>query len=57
MTKLNELNIFNFNTSKVEDIAFMFLNCSELKSLDLSKFDTSQVTDMSRMFYNCSSLN
>ena len=35
-TKLNELNIINFNTSQVKNIVYMFHNCQKLKSLNLS---------------------
>ena len=36
--------------------AFMFYECSSLKSIDLSSFNTTNVTNMNSMFYNCSSL-
>ena len=40
----------------VENMAYMFYKCSNLKNIDASKFDTSKVTDMSWMFRQCSSL-
>ncbi len=40
----------------VENMAYMFYKCSNLKNIDASKFDTSKVTDMSWMFRECSSL-
>ncbi len=44
------------NTSQVDNMAGMFLNCQELKTLDFSNFDTSNVTSMSNMFNQCVSL-
>ena len=55
-TKLENLDLSSFDTSKVTDMSFMFRECSGLTSLDLSNFDTSQVTDMSQMFNYCSKL-
>ena len=40
----------NLNTSKVENMAFMFGYCQNLTSLDLSHFDTSNVVSMTAMF-------
>ena len=50
-SKLTDLNLSNFDTSKVTRMAWMFENTG-LTGIDLSHFDTSQVTDMSGMFYN-----
>ena len=44
------------NTSKVNDMTFMFVNCSSLTKLDLSGFDTQSVSSMADMFLNCSKL-
>ena len=38
------------DTSKVVNMAEMFLYCRSLSEIDLSNFDTSLVTDMSKMF-------
>ena len=43
----------NFNTSNVETMADMFMDCNSLKSLDLSSFDTRNVSNMGYMFYRC----
>ena len=51
-----ELDLSNFDTSKVTNMGNMFYNCTSLISIDVSNFDTSSVTDMSCMFYNCVSL-
>lgn len=50
-----ELNLENFDTSKVTTFAGMFSGCSA-KSLDLTAFDTAIATDMSYMFSNCPNL-
>ena len=44
------------NTSQVTNMAYMFNNCSKLKTLDLTHFDVSKVTTMVRMFQNSSAL-
>ena len=44
------------NTSKVEDMSYMFCRCTSLTSLDLSSFDTKNVTMMYGMFFDCTSL-
>lgn len=44
----------NFDTSNVEDMSFMFLECSLPEGFSLGdKFDTSNVKDMSFMFRTC----
>ena len=55
-TKLESLDLSNFNTEKVMYMSNMFYNCSALTSLDLRKFNTAKVTEMNNMFYNCSAL-
>ena len=55
-TTLNNLNLSNFDTSKVTDMQYMFCSCTPLISLNLSNFDTSKVTSMYYMFYNCTNL-
>lgn len=53
---LTYLNLSNWNTSNVTDMANMFLGCTKLTNLILSNWDTSKVTDMHSMFENDSSL-
>ena len=53
-SSLKELNLNNFNTSKVTDMRGMFNNCTLLKGLNINDFNTNNVTDMSYMFYRCS---
>ena len=50
---ITEINLTNFDTSKITSMKRFFSYCSSLISLDLSKFDTSQVTDMECMFCEC----
>ncbi len=50
-------SIENLNTSKVEDMSWMFNTCESLTTLDLRHFNTSNVTCMDKMFYECSSLS
>ena len=49
-------NTANLNTSKVQDMSCMFVNCSSFTKLDLSAWDTGEVTDMLSMFDGCVSL-
>ena len=55
-SKLTNLDLSVFDTSKVTSMSSMFYKCSNLTSLDVSGFDTSKVTNMRYMFYNCSKL-
>ena len=48
--------IIYLNTSEVEYMSGMFLNCMKLKELNLAYFDTHQVTSMLWMFFGCSLL-
>ena len=51
-----EIDLSNFDTSKVTNMSFMFSSMSHLTTLDLSNFDTSQVTNMNNMFSGMSNL-
>ena len=51
-----ELDLSNFDTSNVMNMADMFANTRNLTTLNLSNFDTSKVTNMSGMFSNMSNL-
>lgn len=48
---LTSLDLRNFNTENVTNMANMFDGCSSLTSLDLSSFNTKKVTNMSEMFH------
>ena len=51
-----ELDLSNFDTSKVTNMSRMFEDMSNLTTLNLSNFDTSKVTDMLMMFRGMSNL-
>ena len=53
---LANIDVSNFDTSKVTNMSNMFSGCKSLTSLDVSNFDTSKVTNMSSMFSSCESL-
>lgn len=55
-SSLTSLNLKNFDTRNVTNMASMFAQCSSLTNLNLNSFDTKNVTAMSWMFYNCTSL-
>ena len=55
-SRLENLDLSSFNTSKVTNMERMFSDCSSLTSLDLSGFNTSKVTNMGYMLSNCYSL-
>ena len=55
-TNITEIDLSNFETSRVTNMWSMFEGCSLLTSLNLSHFDTSQVTDMEYMFSGCKNL-
>ena len=49
--QLQEIDISNFNTSNVINMAKMFVNCYKLKKINgLNKFITNKVTSISYMF-------
>ena len=50
------LNLNYFDTTNVQSMSCMFLNCQDIVELDLGSFNTSAVTDMSSMFCECRSL-
>ena len=55
-----ELDLSNFDTSKVTNMQYMFRGMSSLTTLNLSNFNTSRVTNMGGMFVdmrNLTSLN
>ena len=50
---ITEINLSNFDTSKVTTMFAMFWDSTSLTSIDLSNINTSQVKSMIRMFSNC----
>lgn len=51
-----ELDLSNFDTSKVANMSHMFNGMRNLTTLNLSNFNTSNVTDMGGMFFSMTSL-
>ena len=47
---LVNLNLSNFNTSKVTDASYMFANCERLMSLDIRNFNFSNIGTYTNMF-------
>ena len=55
--ELEDLNLSNFDTSKVTDMSGMFSGCFKLKEIyGINNFNTSNVIDMFGMFCECKSL-
>ena len=49
--KITSIDLSNFDTTYVQNMAAMFQETSSLQTIDLSSFDTSNVSDMGRLFY------
>jgi len=55
--ELENLDLSNFDTSKVFDIGYMFSKCYKLKEIKgINKFKTNQVSNMISMFNGCNEL-
>ena len=52
-SKLKEINLASFDTTKVTNMRYMFWECVGLEQINLTSFDTSNVTNMSGMFGRC----
>ena len=50
---INEVDLSNFDTSKIDDMELMFYDCQSITSINLANFDTSQVTSMFSLFNLC----
>ena len=55
-TKAEDIDISNFDSSEVEDMAYFFYKMNSLQSLGLSSFNTNKTTDMTGMFAYVNSL-
>ena len=49
------LDISNWDISKIKNMNYCFSGCRNLKSLDVSTWNTSRVEDISCCFNNCES--
>lgn len=55
--KLTELDVGNWDTTRINDMNSTFSYCSNLKSLDVSQWNTSMVGNMNGLFGYCSKLS
>ena len=55
-SSLNSIDLSNFNTTNVKNMAAMFDSCSSLKSIDLSNFNTTNVINFQYLFWSASSI-
>ena len=56
-SKLEEIDVSNFNTSNVKNIGSMFYLCKSLREIDLSNFDTRKVKEFSQIFFYTDNLD
>ncbi|WP_171004996.1 InlB B-repeat-containing protein [Enterococcus hulanensis] len=55
-TTLTFVDFGNADSSEIQDMSYMFSNCSQLRDLNVTGWNTNQVQDMKQMFYGCSEL-
>ncbi|MDO4903918.1 MAG: BspA family leucine-rich repeat surface protein, partial [Limosilactobacillus sp.] len=55
-SRLESLDLSNFDTSSVENMQSMFANCTALSKLDLSSFNYSKVNNINSIFSFCRNL-
>ena len=55
-SSLNSIDLSNFNTTNVKNMAAMFDSCSSLKSIDLSNFNTTNVINFQYLFWSAYSM-
>ena len=55
-SSLKSINLTNFDTNRLTNMASMFSGCRSLDAIDLSGFNTYNVYNMTRLFYGCDSL-
>mgnify|MGYP002559909000 CR=1 FL=1 len=54
---IDAIDFNKIDTSRVQNMRYMFWTCSALPTVDVSKFDTGKVTDMKGMFGGCNALS
>ena len=52
MFKVKQLDVSNWNTSKVTNTSYMFDSCTSLTEIKVDNWDMSHVTNMQNMFYH-----
>ncbi|MBR2682053.1 MAG: BspA family leucine-rich repeat surface protein, partial [Atopobiaceae bacterium] len=55
-SKLATADLYDADTSRVENMSGMFENCTSLTALNIPYWNTSKVKNMDSMFYNCTGL-
>ena len=56
LINLKEIDLSNFDFSKVTKMNYMFRNCNKLEKINFGKINTSSVNDMSYLFLYCKNL-
>ena len=56
LSNIIEIDLSNFDTSKVKDMSYMFNNCKFLEKITFGKIKTSKVENMEGLFHNCEKL-
>ena len=56
LNNIREIDLSNFDASKVTNMHCMFYNCSNLEKINFGNINTSNVIDMQSLFNNCSNL-
>ena len=56
LTNLTEVDLSNFDGSKIKSMSFMFYDCSNLESVNFSNIKTPYLTNIGLLFYGCESL-
>jgi len=53
LPNVKNINVSLLDTSNIEDMSQMFMNCQELRELDLSSFNVNKVVSFQAMFDKC----
>ena len=56
LVNITEIDLSEFDASKVVSMQSMFYNCSNLKKINFGEINTSRVEDMRDLFYFCSKI-
>ena len=56
LTNIIEIDLSNFDTSKVKNMSSMFCECSSLEKIYFGNINTSSVKDMNNLFHYCNKL-
>ena len=56
LKNIKEIDLSNFDTSKVTDMNSMFKECTNLEKINFGNINTSLVKDMNNLFLSCENL-